>query len=174
MTIAQVRNDELVALLGADLLTLRDRNVALCLVREAWLDVGAETGVAFPLTRLNMATGCFEVGAGGVDVTLLQAGVYWVAIDAIAQNAGGTGAAELALWLQADTGSGWANVAAGRAVAAVPATVNWQANLSRTTLLWLGVGAKLRVRAQRMQGADALGLAAGMASLQVVRLVGLE
>lgn len=173
MTVAQLRNDEMVALLRADLLPASDRNVCLSLADMGGNSFTAEETHPLSDVRFNGAPTLYGYNAGSGEITVNEPGIYWIQFAGTIQNSTGAAAAEAGMWLQADAGSGFATVVGASFSVYLPAAANWRASGSRSVILRLGAGHRLRLRVARTHGTDTLAVIAQGSTLEIVRLIGL-
>lgn len=173
MPAIQQRNDEQAGLLQADFLTVDDRNVAWSVFDGAGNTFTSEETQAFNQTRINMAPALFSFD--GSVLTLMEAGIYQMAVHASVANIGGTGLAEASIFLQQDPATGvFATLPGMSAGVYVPAGANWRNCGAFSGVVLAGANYRYRVRVARVNGADTLALPLQGSGWTVVRLVGLR
>lgn len=107
MAIAQVRNDEMVGLLGADLLPATDRNLAAeFYVSNEAFTFAAPHVVPLAATWLNLAPTLFTLDAVNYNVTITQAGIYRFDYDIGFDRSSGAEEATAIWWLEQDPATG--------------------------------------------------------------------
>lgn len=154
MTIAQVRNGEMAALLGADLLPLTDRNLAAEFYNASTGTTFTGTVVA-PLdtTRINLATSLFSLADNAL--TIAQAGIYRVAYHATVGHSTGSSEAVVDFWLEEDPDTTvFAEVPATKTFAPIPGT-SWGSG-GAVSVLRAYAGYRYRIVADRDSGSDTL------------------
>lgn len=170
MANAQHRNDEMAALLTADLLTTVDRNLCAEFYNSATGTTFSTIATAAPLntTRLNLATTRFLLGSNEVFIT--RPGIYQVAYHVTIGHATGSSNAVAACWLEQAPAAG--------AYAEVPATktfvvmhgASWGSGQA-ASILRVSESSKFRIMAQRDMGSDTLWFLAQGVRLSAALLV---
>lgn len=169
MPIAQQRNDEMAALLSADLLSVNDRNVVLSVYDAAGNSFTTTETHGMGTTRLNSAPTVFAV-AGGI-LTIGEPGLYLMLAHATFVNSGGSGEAGASMWLEQDPDTGtYAAVPALSMAARLPAVAGAQQSAGVMGVVRALEGYKYRWRVARVSGSDTLAVAAGGSGWDVIRL----
>lgn len=169
MPIAQQRNDELAALLSADLLSVNDRNVVLSLYDAVGNSFTTTETHVMGTTRLNTAPTVFVV-AGGI-LTIGEPGLYLMLAHATFVNSGGSGEAGAFMWLEEDPGTGtYAAVPALSMTAWLPTVAGAQQSTGVMGVVRALEGYKYRWRVARTSGSDIVAVAANGSGWDVIRL----
>lgn len=172
MADCQERNCVMVGLLGADMASAADRNLAFRAYDSAGgqLFTGTAITVALGTVALNTAPLLFDLASNVLEVT--TAGIFLVHFQTgAAYHLGpGDGSGTMEAFLEVDTGSGFAGVAGSLVYFNTLPGPMGPASGGGTLVLRLGEGDKLRLRLRREDGADSMRTVAGASWLSVVSL----
>lgn len=171
MTVAQVRNAEMVALLSADLLSSKDKNVAI----EVYdFNGGQDFSSATPFTvnldtaRFNFFPEVFTLSSN--ILTVLEAGIYQVNWRITVGYDSGFFPAAAVAWLEEDPATGtFVEVHSSKGFLQLSG-VSW-ATVQIVNYLHVAANSRYRLRLARDGGSDTLTTLPRGASLSVMRLL---
>lgn len=163
----QQRNDQMSSLLTADLLSSDDRNVCFSCYDAIGQTFTTVVTHAMATVRLNTAPTIFDWT--GTVLTIAEAGLYLLTVQATLLKVSLNAVAEGSFWLEEDAATGlWGTVVGASADLYLP--TDGRNSSAILAIVLAGAGYRYRVRAARNVGSDTLGFAMNGSMLNVVRL----